>query len=142
MNLTHPLRVTLGQIIVDCDDTYALSFKSVQICRKCTDESLTFTGSHLSDTSLMQDDATDQLNMEVFHSQNTSRSFAHDRIGFGKNVIEGLSARETVLEFRCLCLQFFIRERQHIGAKCLDLIYDRHDTFEFPVTMSAEYHFK
>ena len=61
MHLTHPLRVTLRQIVIDRNNMHAFSFQRIQISRQKTSLGLTFTGPHLRDPSLMQHDTADQL---------------------------------------------------------------------------------
>ena len=59
MHLSHPLRVTLRQIVVDRNHVDTFTLQRVQISRQKTGLRLTFTGSHLRDTSLMQNNAAD-----------------------------------------------------------------------------------
>ena len=68
VDASHPLRVTLREIVVDRDDMHALAFERVQIRRQRRDQRLAFTGAHLGNTSLVQHHAADQLHAEVFHS--------------------------------------------------------------------------
>ena len=53
IDLSHPLRVTLGQVIVDCDDMDASALQSVEIGGHCGDQRLTFTCAHLGDAALV-----------------------------------------------------------------------------------------
>src|SRR5437868_5015528 len=53
MDLSHPLRVAQGKIIIDRYDVDAAPSKAVKIRRQGGNESLTFTGSHLRDPALM-----------------------------------------------------------------------------------------
>ena len=64
---THPLRVTLGEVVVDGDDMHTLARQGVKEHRKCRHKSLALTGSHLGDLSLMKHNTTDQLNIIVNH---------------------------------------------------------------------------
>ena len=69
VDLTHPFRVTFGQVIVDSDYMYTSAFQSIEVGGHGCHKSFTFTGTHLRDTALMQDNAADQLNTERLHSQ-------------------------------------------------------------------------
>jgi len=71
MNLPHPLRITFGKVIIDRNDVYPFSGKSIQICRKRRHKGLTFTGLHLGNTPLMQNNSANQLYPVMTHSQNT-----------------------------------------------------------------------
>ena len=64
---THPLGVTLGEVVVDGDDMHTLARQGVKEHRKCRHKSLALTGSHLGDLSLMKHNTTDQLNIIVNH---------------------------------------------------------------------------
>ena len=62
MNLSHPLSITLCQIIIDCYDMHTFSGPVRSDMPASVDTSVfTFTSLHLCDTSLMQDNTTDQL---------------------------------------------------------------------------------
>ena len=69
MHLSHPLRITVRQIIVDCDHMDALALQCVQISRQRGYQRLSFTGTHLRNTSLMQNHAADQLHPVMLHPQ-------------------------------------------------------------------------
>ena len=63
----HPLRVALGQVVVDGDDVDALAFERIQVDGQGGDERLAFAGLHLGDFAVVQDHAADQLHVEVAH---------------------------------------------------------------------------
>ena len=64
---SHPLRVTLSQIVVDSHHVNTVAGERVKEYRECGDEGLTLTGSHLGNLSLMEDNATEELNVVVYH---------------------------------------------------------------------------
>ena len=140
VDLSHPLRVTLCQVIVDCDDMYASAFKCIEISRHGGDQCLTFTGTHLGDTSLVQDDRADQLYAERLHSKRSSGAFSDCRIGFGKNVVECLAFIQSLLKFICLGTQLIVAQCDHLRAEALDLFYDRIDPSQFSLAVCAEKH--
>ena len=51
---SHPLGVTLGQVIVHCDHVYTVACQGVKEHRQRGDERLTLTRSHLGNLSLME----------------------------------------------------------------------------------------
>ena len=75
VDLPHPFRVSFGQVIVDGNNMDALAFQRVQVGRHGGNKGLAFTGTHLGDTSLVQDNAADQLYTEGFHIQDSSGCF-------------------------------------------------------------------
>ena len=59
MHLSHPLCISLCQIVIDRDNVHAFSLQRIQIGGQQRSLCLSFTGSHLCDSSLMQNDTTD-----------------------------------------------------------------------------------
>ena len=74
----HPLRVAPGQVVVDGDDVDALALERVQVGGQRGDERLAFAGLHLRDPAAVQDDAADQLHVEVPHVQRAAAGLADD----------------------------------------------------------------
>ena len=66
---SHPLRVAAGQVVVHRDDVDALAGERVQVGGQGGDQRLAFAGLHLGDLAAVQDDAADQLHVEVPHVQ-------------------------------------------------------------------------
>ena len=63
----HPLRVTLSQVVVHGNDVNTITSQGIQEDRSCTYESLTLTGSHLGNLTLVENDTTEELNVVVDH---------------------------------------------------------------------------
>ena len=101
---SHPLGITLCQIIIDCDNVNAFSFQRIQICRKCGYQCLTFTCTHLCNTSLMQDDTADQLYPVMAHPHTSICTFSYNCICLRENIIQCLSLFETFFKLSCLIL--------------------------------------
>ena len=108
MNLTHPLSISFCQIVIDGNDVNTLAFQCIQICRKCGNECLTFTGLHFSDTSLMQDNTTNDLYTVMLHAKNSLSAFTYYGKSFRKKIIQCLALAQTFLEFSGLVSQLFI----------------------------------
>ena len=72
VNLSHPLGVPSGQVVVYGDDVHALAGQGVQVRWKRGHQRLAFTRPHLRDLAIMQNDASDHLHVEMPHAQ---RSF-------------------------------------------------------------------
>ena len=72
---THPLRVTLSQIVIDSDHMHTLAGESVEEYRQRSHESLTLTSGHLGDIvrshvsieDAMEHHAADELHIIVHH---------------------------------------------------------------------------
>ena len=122
MYLSHPLRITLSQIVIDRDNMHALALQCVQIRREQTGLRLTFTGSHLGDPSLMQDDTTDQLYPVMLCIQNPARRLTHYRVGFHQKVVQRLSICQSFLKFLCLISELLITQLDHLRTERFDLV--------------------
>ena len=64
---SHPLRVTLGKVVVYSNDVYAIACKGVEEYRECSHKGLTFTCCHLGNLTLMQNDTTENLYIIMHH---------------------------------------------------------------------------
>ena len=116
MHLSHPLGITLCQIIVDCDDMDAFSLKGVEICRQCGHQRLTFSCLHLGNPSLMKDDSADQLNSVVSHAERSRSALAHDCICLRQDIVKRLPVFQALFKFPRLAPQLFIAESLHLRA--------------------------
>ena len=64
---SHPLGVTLGEIVVHGYDMYTIAREGVEEHRQSGDERLTLTSSHLGNLSLVKYDTTEELYVVVNH---------------------------------------------------------------------------
>ena len=85
----HPLAVALGQVVVDGDDVDALAGERVQVGGQGRHEGLALARLHLRDHAAVEDDAADELHVEVPHVEHAAAGLAHDREGLGQQVVEG-----------------------------------------------------
>ena len=138
VDLSHPLCVTLSQVIVDGDYVHTSSLKGIEVCGHGGNQCLTFTGTHLRDTTLVQDDRADQLHAERFHAERSSCAFANRCIGFRKNVVKGLALRQSLFKFICLGTKCFITQFQHLRTKTLNLFDNRFDSSKFPLAVCTK----
>ena len=74
----HPLRVALGEIVVNGDDMDATASQRVERDRQGGSQRFTFAGAHFGDLALMQDDATHQLDIVVPLFEHPFRGFARN----------------------------------------------------------------
>ena len=105
----HPFRVALGQIIVDRDHVHALPRERVQVNRQRRDQRLAFAGLHFGDLAAVQDDAADQLDIEVPHVEDAAAGFAHGGEGGDQKIVERRALRDLLLELDGLRGQFLDR---------------------------------
>ena len=91
IDLAHPFGVALGQIVVDRHDMHALARQRVQIGRKGRHQRLAFTGFHLGDIALMQENPAHQLHIKRPQAQRAFRGFAAIGKGFGQQIIQAFT---------------------------------------------------
>ena len=142
VNLSHPLAVSLCQIVVDCDDMYALSGQRIEVYRQRCHKGLALAGFHLSDASLMQDDAADDLYPVVTHAEHAVRRLSHGRKRLRQQRIQRLTVRITLLELRRLGAQFLIRELAVLVLQRIDLVGNRTDLLQLMLAVRSEYFFQ
>ncbi len=63
----HPLGITFCKVIVNSNNMHPPARQCVQEHRKRCHKCLTFTGCHLSDLALVQNNTTDKLHIVVHH---------------------------------------------------------------------------
>ena len=134
---THPFRVTRSQIVVDSDDLHALAFQRIQIGRHRGDKRLAFTCFHLGDTSLMKNDAADQLHLERAQTRRAVGRFTDYRESLRKNIIQSLACCQALLELCRLRAQLLVRLGAHLLLQVLDLIDERHYTLDLALAVAA-----
>ena len=125
MYFSHPFSITFCQVIIDGNDMNTFSFQCIQICRRCGNKCLTFTGLHLCDTSLMKNDTTDELYPVMLHAKHTFCSFTDSCKSFRKKIVQSFSFCKSFFIFFCFTTQLLIRQCLHLRTITFDFIRDR-----------------
>ena len=73
VNGRHPARVAASQVVVDGDQVDALAGEGVQVQGKARHQRFALACLHLGDLALVQDDAPDELDVEVPHADRSLR---------------------------------------------------------------------
>ena len=107
----HPVRVALGQVLVDRDHVHALGGQRVQVGRQGRDQRLAFAGAHLGNLALVQDHAADQLHVEVPHAERAARRLAHRGECLGQQALDVLAAGQPLAELVGLALELLVAQR-------------------------------
>ena len=84
----HPFRVALGQVIVDRDDMDALPAQGVEVGGKGGDERFSLARLHFGDLALVEDDAADELDVEMAHVNLAPGGLADDGEGLGEDIVQ------------------------------------------------------
>ena len=138
IDLPHPFRVALGQIVVDRDDVHALSRQGIEIGRQDGDQRFALAGLHLRDAALMQHDAADELHAVRPHAEYAVRRLAADGKRLRQEVVEVLAALIALAELVRLFTQLLIRQRLHLVLHGLDARDERHKLLYLTLRAGAE----
>ncbi len=94
----HPLRVALGQVVVDGDNVHALAGQGVQVGGEHAGDGLALTGLHLGDVAQVQRAAAHDLHVEMTLAQRALSGLAHRGERLGHQVIQRLALGVPLLE--------------------------------------------
>ena len=134
----HPLGVALGQIVVDGDHVHPAAGDCVEVHGEGRGEGLALAGLHLGDPALVQDDAADQLDVEVAHLQDAPGRLPADGERLGEQVVQGLAVGVPALELSGLGLELVVRERLRLGAEGVDPLDDRLEPLDLALMLGSE----
>ena len=134
----HPVRVALGEVLVDGDDVHALARERVEIGGKRRHQRLAFAGAHFRDLAVVQRHAADELDVEVAHRERSLAGLAHDRERIGQHVVERLAAGNPRLELVGLAAQLVVGQLGDGGLERVDGAHDLGVLLEQALVAAAE----
>ena len=97
VDLAHPLRVALGQVVVHRHHVNPVPRQRVQIAGQRRHQRLALAGLHLADLALVQHHAADQLHVEVPHLHRAPPRLAHHGERLGQYLVQRLPLRRGLL---------------------------------------------
>ena len=100
-----PLRVALGEVVVDRDEVRTAAGEAVEVEREARDERLALTGLHLGDVALVEDDPAHQLHVEHALVGGALAGLADGRERLEDELVEALAVLEPLPELRRLALE-------------------------------------
>ena len=106
----HPFAVAAGQVIVDGDDVDALALQGVEVGRQRGDQGFAFAGDHLGDVAAVQDDAAEDLHVEVPHVLGAPGGLAAGGERLGQQIFEGLAVGQPFAELGRQGLELLVAE--------------------------------
>ena len=89
----------------------------------------------------MQDDTTNELYRIMLHVQHTLCSLTDCSKCLRKNVIQSFAVCQALLKDTGIVPQFLIGLCLHSRAQRFDLVHNRVDHLQFPLTVGAKYFF-
>src|SRR5262249_11228944 len=110
IELAHPLRVALGEIVVDRDHMNTAATERVEVYGQGRDQGFAFAGFHFGNLAAVQDHAADQLHVEMTHVEHAATSFAD----YGKSLFEDL-IEDFIGGFQALAVEFSLAIEVGIG---------------------------
>ena len=134
----HPLRVALGQVVVDRDDVDALAVEGVEVGGQGGDERFSLARLHLGDLAAVEDDSADELDVEVAHPCRPAGGLPDDGEGLGQDVIQGSALGELFLEFGGFRPELPVGQGLDTGLEVVDDGDERLDPFESALVIGAE----
>ena len=150
----HPFRVAPRQVIVHGDDVHAAPGQRVQTRGKRGDQRFSFAGFHFRDFAFVQNDAADQLHIEMAHLQETPARFAHQRKRgnnrrlqcllhqFAESGFRGIGVFQPLLHLALQLnktqLQVFIGKRLHLRFQRVDGGDDRLQLLYVALVLGAD----
>ncbi len=126
----HPLRVALGQVVVDRDDVHALPAQRVEVGRQRRDQGLALAGLHLGDVAQVQRGPAHQLHVEVPLAQRAAwppRGPWRTPRAAGRRAVSPSSSR---------CLNSSVMRAQLGVAQRGEVLFDRVDLFRDPLELA------
>ena len=109
----------------------AFAGEGVEVGGEGSDKGLTFTGLHLRDTAVVEDDTTEDLDRVGLQADCTDRCFTAGRERIGEDVLQGLAVFETLLQSGSDGAQFLFGHGGVLLLQSKDFFLDGIHLFEF-----------
>ncbi len=138
VDLSHPVGVALGEVIIDGNHMHALAGQGIQVNGQGGDQGFTFTGLHLGDIAIMQDQPADQLDIIMTLAKDAFGGFPGYGKGLVEHAVERLAIRKSLTEKACLALQLCIAHGLEPGFKFIDRRNMFTEGLQFPAIRRAE----
>ena len=120
VDAAHPLRVALGQVVVDRHDVHAAPGQRIEIDRQRGDQRLALARLHLGDLALVQHHAADQLHVEMALAERALGRLAHRGEGRHQQIVELGAVSQLLAERFGAAPQLGVREALDLGLERID----------------------
>ncbi len=111
VNRSHPLCIPACEIIIDGHDMNRVALKSVQVRGHGRHKGLSLSRLHFSDTTLMKNNAPQDLHIIRSHTDRSCGRLPHHGERLGKQIIQLLAFAQTLTKFRRLLAQRSVGKR-------------------------------
>jgi hypothetical protein len=138
VDLTHPLGVAAGQIVVHGDDMDAPAGEAVEIAGQGGDQRLALAGAHLGDAAAVQHDAAHHLHVVVSLAQGALGRLPDGGEGLGEQVVQGLAILQALAVVAGLGPELGVGEPDQLGLDGADLLHQGHDALDDAIVVGAK----
>ena len=135
---SHPVGVTLGQVLVDRDDVHAVAVQRIQVGRAGGHQGLALAGAHLADVAVVQHHRADQLHVVVAHAERASGGFPDQRKRLDHQVVQRLPVVVALAQRVGARFQFGVIERLELVFERVDALDDLVVPADQPLVAAAE----
>ena len=122
VDLTHPLGVAAGQIVVHGDDVDAFAAQGVEIDGERRDKRLALAGLHLGDGAFVQHHPADKLYVKMTLAERAARRLADGCEGGNEKVVELGTVGDAAAEFRGLGSELIVAQGVELGFESVDRV--------------------
>ncbi len=120
INLTHPLGVAAGKVVIHRDDVDALAGERIQINRGRGDQRLALASAHFGNRALVQHEPAHELDIEVALLERPLGGLAHGGESGRNEIVERLAGLEFSPQFFCLRAQLIVGQGLEFGLQRID----------------------
>jgi len=138
VDLPHPFRVALGQVVVDGHHVDAAGGQRVQIDRQRRHQGLALAGLHLGDIALMQHHAADELHVEMALAERALGGLAHGGEGRHQDIVERGALGHLPLQILGPGPQRLVGKLLELRLERVDLLHAREVTLDAPFVGGAK----
>ena len=117
----RPLRVALGEVVVDGDEVDVVPRERVEIQRLHRGERLALTRLLLCDVALVENDARHELDVEEADAVGAPECFAHGGVRLEEHLLQRLAVLYPLLELGRLAAQLVVGELLELGLERADI---------------------
>ena len=117
VDLSHPLGVTAGQVVVDGHHVDAVAGEGVQVDRQGRHQGLALAGLHLGDPAEMEGGAAHQLHVEMPLADGPPGGLAHGGEGLDEQVVDVLAAIQPLPELDRPVGQGLVAQGPGLGSR-------------------------
>ena len=135
----HPLRIALGQVVVDRHHMDAATRQGIEVNRQGGGEGFALTGAHFSDLAMVQGHATAELHIKVAHFHDALGALSHHGKSLWQQVVQWLTASHLLLEGLRFGFQCVVTELRQIRLHGVDACHGLAVLFEQALIAAAEY---